>query len=73
MAERVVRINGIDVPIADEEVTGAELKAAAGVPARRVLVRQDTDRNVIVPDEVRVRVAPGDSFSHHARHSKAQP
>ncbi|WP_322769286.1 hypothetical protein, partial [Frankia sp. Cr1] len=68
---RTIRINGIDVPVIADEMTGADIKAAAGVDDNRVLIRQDTDRNTIVGDSQRVRVADGDVFAHHARHSKA--
>jgi hypothetical protein len=68
-----IRINGIDVPVIDDDLTGAELKRAGGIPPDRVLVRQGRDRNTIVPDGQRVRVAEGEVFAHHARHSKAMP
>ncbi|WP_239372778.1 E2/UBC family protein [Frankia sp. Cj5] len=70
---RTIRINGIDVPVIADDLTGAELKKAGGIPADRVLVRQGRDRNTIVPDGQRVRVADGEVFAHHARHSKAAP
>ncbi|WP_250291378.1 PT domain-containing protein [Frankia sp. CiP1_Cm_nod1] len=70
---RTIRINGIDVPVIADEMTGADIKAAAGVGDDRVLVRQETDRNTIISDDHRVRVADGDVFAHHARHSKAMP
>ncbi|WP_322762696.1 hypothetical protein [Frankia sp. Cr2] len=70
---RTIRINGIDVPVIADEMTGADIKAAAGVDDNRVLIRQDADRNTIVGDSQRVRVADGDVFAHHARHSKAVP
>lgn len=65
-----VRINGVDVALAEAEVTGAKMKARAGVPADGVLVRQDPDRNTLVDDAAPVRVADGDVFTHHAHHSK---
>ncbi|MBL7487430.1 hypothetical protein I6A60_24760 [Frankia sp. AgB1.9] len=68
---RTIRINGIDVPAIADEMTGAELKAAAGIGPDRVLVKQDPDRNTIVRDGQRVRLDDGDTFAHHARHSKA--
>jgi hypothetical protein len=68
---RTIRINGIDVPVIEDEMTGADIKRAAGVPADRVLIQQEQDRNTIVPDAQRVRVADGGVFAHHARHSKA--
>lgn len=68
---RWVRIGGVDVEVFDDEVTGAELKQLGGVPQDRVLVRQERDRNVIVPDHQRLRVAGDDVFTHHAHHSKA--
>ncbi len=68
---RTIRINGIDVPVIADEMTGADIKAAAGVGDDRVLVRQDAERNTIVGDGQRVRIAEGDVFAHHARHSKA--
>jgi hypothetical protein len=52
-------------------MSGAEIKKSAGVGEDRVLVRQDADRNTIVGDDQRVRVADGDVFAHHTRHSKA--
>lgn len=70
---RTIRINGIDVPVIDDQLTGAELKRMGNVPDDRVLVRQHNDHNTIVPDERRIRVANHDSFTHHARHSKAAP
>lgn len=71
-SSRWIRINGVDVEVFDDEVTGAELKRLGGVPPDRVLVRQETDRNTIVPDHRRIRVAPADAFTHHAHHSKAR-
>jgi hypothetical protein len=68
---RTIRINGIDVPVIADEMNGADIKKSAGVGEDRVLVRQDADRNTIVGDEQRVRIADGDVFAHHARHSKA--
>jgi hypothetical protein len=68
---RTIRINGIDVPVIDDQLSGRDLKRMAGLPEDRVLVRQERDRNVIVPDDRRIRVADRDSFTHHARHSKA--
>ena len=70
---RTIRINGIDVPVIADEMSGAELKQAAGVEPDRVLVKQDPERNTIVGDGQRVRLADGDVFAHHARHSKAHP
>lgn len=69
---RTIRINGIDVPVIDDQLTVTELKQMGKVPHDRVLVRQENDRNII-PDERRIRVADQDSFTHHARHSKAAP
>ncbi|MBL7487474.1 hypothetical protein I6A60_06015 [Frankia sp. AgB1.9] len=69
---RTIRINGIDVPVIADELSGAQLKAAVGIEPDRVLVKQDPDRNTIVGDGQRVRLADGDTFAHHARHSKAQ-
>jgi hypothetical protein len=68
---RTIRINGIDVPVIDDLLSGRDLKSMASIPQDRVLVRQEADRNVIVPDDRRIRVADRDSFTHHARHSKA--
>jgi hypothetical protein len=68
---RTIRINGIDVPVIEDEMSGADIKRAAGIPADRVLIQQEQDRNTIVPDAQRVRVADGGVFAHHARHSKA--
>ncbi len=68
---RTIRINGIDVPVISDEMTGADIKAAAGVGDDRVLVRQEAEQNTIVGDSQRVRIAEGDVFAHHARHSKA--
>jgi hypothetical protein len=70
-SSRWIRINGVDVEVFDDEVTGADLKRMAGVPAERVLVRQEANRNAIVPDHRRIRVADADAFTHHAHHSKA--
>jgi hypothetical protein len=53
-------------------MSGADLKRAAGIGPDRVLVRQDPDRNTIVGDAQQVRLADGDVFAHHARHSKAR-
>lgn len=69
--EKVIRINGIDVPVLDDELTGADIKEFGKIPEDRVVVRQEADRNVIVPDFTPVRLADGDTFTHHARHSKA--
>src|SRR5207247_2579415 len=66
-----IRINGVDVPVIADQLSGEEIKRLAGLDSERVVVRQDTDRNTIVPDTQRVRVADGDVFTHHARHSKA--
>ncbi|WP_131787815.1 E2/UBC family protein [Protofrankia symbiont of Coriaria ruscifolia] len=68
---KTIRINGIDVPVIADDLTGTELKQAGGIPSDRVLVRQGRDRNTIVPDGQRIRVADGEVFAHHARHSKA--
>ncbi|WP_157180518.1 E2/UBC family protein [Protofrankia coriariae] len=68
---KTIRINGVDVPVIADDLTGAELKRAGGIPADRVLVRQGRDRNTIVPDGQRIRIADGEVFAHHARHSKA--
>ena len=68
---KTIRINGIDVPVIDDLLSGRDIKRMAGVPEDRVLVRQETDRNMIMPDDRRIRVADRDNFTHHARHSKA--
>lgn len=68
---KTIRINGIDVPVIDDMLSGKDIKHMAGIPDDRVLVRQETDRNLIMPDDRRIRVADRDSFTHHARHSKA--
>jgi len=71
MGTKMIRIGGVDVPVIDDELSGSQLKAMVGLPGERVLVRQESDRNVIIPDDTRVRVADGDMFTHHAHHSKA--
>jgi hypothetical protein len=58
-------------PVIADQLSGEEIKRLAGIDTERVVVRQDTDRNTIVPDSQRIRVADGDVFTHHARHSKA--
>lgn len=68
---RTIRINGIDVPVIEDQLSGEEIKKKARIPQDRVLVRQEADRNTIVPDHQRIRVADRDSFTHHAQHSKA--
>lgn len=68
---KTIRINGIDVPVIEDQLSGRDLKRMAGIPKDRVLVQQKPDRNTIVPDDQRIRVADRDSFTHHARHSKA--
>ncbi|WP_424187665.1 E2/UBC family protein [Actinokineospora sp. G85] len=68
---RTIRINGIDVPVIEDQLSGREIKRQAGIPRDRVLVRQEADANTIVPDDQRIRVADRESFTHHARHSKA--
>jgi hypothetical protein len=68
---RIIRINGIDVPVIDDELTGSQVKRLGAIPPGRVLVRQELDRNVIIPDSARIRVAGGEVFTHHAHHSKA--
>ncbi|WP_261555522.1 hypothetical protein [Frankia tisae] len=70
---RTIRINGIDVPVIADEMSGGDIKKSAGIGRDRVLVRQEEDRNTIVDDAQRVRIADGDTFAHHARHSKADP
>jgi len=70
---RTIRINGVDVPVIADQLSGEEIKHLAGIGAERVVVRQEPDRNTIVPDSQRIRVADGDVFTHHARHSKAAP
>ena len=55
----------------EDQLSGRDIKQMAGLPADRVLVAQDADRNTIVPDDRWVRVADQQSFTHHARHSKA--
>jgi len=68
---KTIRINGIDVPVIEDQLSGRDLKRMAGIPKDRVLVQQEADRNTVVPDDRRIRVAERDSFTHHARHSKA--
>lgn len=68
---KTIRINGIDVPVIEDQLSGRDIKRMAGVPADRVLVQQEVDRNTIVPDDRRIRVADRQTFTHHARHSKA--
>lgn len=68
---RTIRINGVDVPVIADQLSGEEIKHLAGIDPQRVVVRQEPDRNTIVPDTQRIRVADGDVFTHHARHSKA--
>jgi hypothetical protein len=68
---KTIRINGVDVPVIDDLLSGRDLKRLAGLPADRVVVRQEPDRNTIVPDDRRIRVADREQFTHHARHSKA--
>lgn len=68
---RTIRINGVDVPVIADQLSGEEIKRLAGIGPERVVVRQEPDRNTIVPDTQRIRVADGDVFTHHARHSKA--
>ncbi|WP_119726296.1 hypothetical protein [Thermomonospora amylolytica] len=68
---KTIRINGVDVPVVSDQLSGEEIKRLAGIDPDRVLVRQERDRNVIVPDAKRLRVADADTFTHHARHSKA--
>jgi hypothetical protein len=69
---KTIRINGVDVPVISDQLSGEEIKRIAGIDPDRILVRQERDRNVIVPDAKRLRVADVDTFTHHARHSKAQ-
>ncbi|MEO5873771.1 MAG: E2/UBC family protein [Streptosporangiaceae bacterium] len=69
---KTIRINGVDVPVIADQLDGEEIKRLAGIDPDRVLVRQERDRNVIVPDAKRLRVADADTFTHHARHSKAR-
>jgi hypothetical protein len=68
---RTIRINGVDVPVIADQLSGEEIKRLAGIGEERVVVRQEPDRNTIVPDTQRIRVADGDVFTHHARHTKA--
>ncbi|MDT5040679.1 MAG: Prokaryotic family [Actinoplanes sp.] len=68
---RTIRINGVDVPVIADQLSGEEIKHLAGIDGERVLVRQDLDRNTIVPDAKKIRVAGGEVFTHHAQHSKA--
>lgn len=68
---KTIRINGIDVPVIEDQLSGRDLKRMAGIPKDRVLVQQEADRNTIVADDRRIRVADRDSFTHHAQHSKA--
>lgn len=68
---KTIRINGVDVPVIADQLSGEEIKRLAGVNHERVVVRQEADRNTIIPDAQRIRVADGDVFTHHARHSKA--
>lgn len=68
---KTIRINGIDVPVIEDQLSGRDLKQMGGIPKDRVLVQQEGDRNTIVPDDRRIRVADRDSFTDHARHSKA--
>ena len=68
---KTIRINGVDVPVIADQLSGEEIKRLAGVNHERVVVRQEPDRNTIIPDAQRIRVADGDVFTHHARHSKA--
>lgn len=75
MAEKSIRVNGIDIPIFDEEITGQRVKELAGIPddeqSRRQVVQQRPDRNELVSDHEPIRIADGDVFTHHARHTKA--
>lgn len=66
-----IRINGIDVPVLDDELTGEDIRSLAEIPRDRVLVQQHADRNTIVPDSAIVRVGGEEVFTHHAHHSKA--
>lgn len=58
-----VRMNGVDVYLPEEEVTGKEIKQAAGIPENRSLVQQNPAGNIIVPNESTVRVQGGESFT----------
>ena len=68
---KTIRINGVDVPVVTDQLSGEEIKRLAGIGDERVVVRQETDSNTIVPETQRIRVADGDVFTHHARHTKA--
>src|SRR3954466_3252742 len=44
---RTIRINGIDVPVIEDQLSGQEIKKKVGLPDDRVLVRQERDQNTI--------------------------
>lgn len=75
MSRRTITINGRQVPVYDDELTGDDVKALAGIAEddrdKRQVVVQQPDRNVLVPDHDAIRVVPDAVFTHHARHSKA--
>lgn len=62
MVKRVM-INGREVLIPDEIITGKELKERAGIPANRNLIRQRPEGNFLVPNDQRIQVQEGDYFS----------
>lgn len=75
MTEKMITINGRQVPVFDDELTGDQLKQMAGLPHqerdKRQVVLQEGDRNVLVPDHRPIRVPSNAVFTDHARHSKA--
>ncbi len=70
---KTIRINGIDVPVIEDRLTGRDIRALAQIDEDRVLVRQDPEQNTIIPDTTTVRIAGDEVFTDHARHSKASP
>lgn len=75
MGQRTITINGRQIPVYDDELTGDHVKALAEIPEAdrpgRQVVLQQPDRNLLVPDHEPIRVVPDAIFTHHARHSKA--
>lgn len=77
MTKRIIKINGREIPVFDDELTGEEIKQMAGIPhqeqPKRQVVLQEGNLNVLVPDHEPIRITPDTAFTHHARHSKAGP
>ncbi len=57
-----VMINGREVFLPDEVISGQEIKTQGAIPANRTLILQRPEGNMLVPNEQDIRIVTDDRF-----------